>query len=137
MNNIRITFDILEDGKHVKPGMIFLEWYMVFDVIICLTCKARYIANGTKTPDLAKTNYTWVVSRETVRIDLTYLALNGLDIMSVDIQNTYIRALILEKYWNKWRSEFGPDLKGFNAHIVQVLYWCKSVRRDFKNHLRS
>ena len=62
--------------------------------------KARFVANGAKTPDLTTTNFAGVVSRDTVRIALTYAALNGLEVMSSDILNAYLQAPISEKYWS-------------------------------------
>ena len=47
--------------------------------------KARYVANGAKTPDLTISNYSGVVSRETVRIAFTYAALHGFNIMAGDV----------------------------------------------------
>ena len=137
MTQNRVAFNILDDGKQVEPGRTYLECYMVFDIKMDFTRKARYVANGSKTPDLDKTNYSGVVSRETVRIAFTYAALNGLNIMSADIQNAYLQAPISEKYWTICGPEFGPDLQGCKAHIVRALYGCKSAGRDFRNHLRS
>ena len=100
--------------------------------------KARYVANGAKTPDLVSTsNYAGVVSRESVRIVFTLAALNGLDIISVDIQNAYLQAPISEKYWTVCGPEFGPDLVNCKAHIVRALYGTKCSGRYFRNHLRS
>jgi len=36
MKNVKIAFDILEDGHQVEPGCKFLECYMIFDVKMCL-----------------------------------------------------------------------------------------------------
>ena len=110
---------------------------MVFDVKMDFTRKARYVANGSKTPDLYTSNYAGVVSRETVRIALVYATLNNLKVMTGDIQNAYLQAPISERYYTTCGPEFGPDLVGCKAHIVRALYGCKSSGRDFRNHLRS
>ena len=47
---------------------------MIFEVKMDFGRKARFVANGAKTPDLTTTNYTGVVSWDTVRITLTYTA---------------------------------------------------------------
>ena len=85
----------------------YLECYMIFDIKMDFTRKARFVANGAKTPDLENT-YAGVVSRETVRIAVVYAALNGLNTMAGDIQNAYLTAPLFEKYWTicgpEWRE---------------------------------
>ena len=55
--------------------------------------KARLVANGHETDYLIKWNtYSSVVSRDSVRIELLYAALNDLDIMSCNISNAYLEA---------------------------------------------
>eukprot|EP00957_Ditylum_brightwellii_P015800 1189959-Ditylum_brightwellii.AAC.1 len=44
------------------------------------TRKTRWILDGQKTPDLVRSTYAGVVSRESVRIAFTYAALNNLDV---------------------------------------------------------
>ena len=53
---------------------------MVFDIKLDLTRKARVVADGHLTPDPIDSTYAGVVSRKTVRIALTYVALLGIDI---------------------------------------------------------
>ena len=86
-------------ASKLHPTRKFIECFMIFDVKMCMTGKARFCANGAKTPELSTSVYSGVVSRETVRIAFTYVALNGLDIMAADIQNAYLQAPISEKYW--------------------------------------
>ena len=137
MSQNRVAFNILDDGQNIEPGRTFLDFYMVFDVKMGFIKKARYVANGAKTPDFKKNNYLVVVSRETVKIVFIYAVLNGLDIMSADIQNTYLQAPVSEKYWTICGPEFGPKLQGCKARIVRPLYGCKSAGIGFRNHLRS
>ena len=137
MTENRVAFDILEQDQKVEPGRKYLECYMIFEVKMDFRRKARFVANGAKTPDLTTTNFAGVVSRDTVRIALTYAALNGLEVMSSDILNAYLQAPISEKYWTICGPEFGPELEGCKAHIVRALYGCKSAGRDFRNHLRE
>ena len=47
----------------------------------------------------ATITYNIVVSRETVRIDLTLSALNEFPLKLADIQNSYITAPVTEKIW--------------------------------------
>ena len=137
MTNVRIAFDVRDKEARIAPGYTFLECYMVFDVKMDFTRKARFVANGSKTPDLVASTYAGVVSRETVRIAFTYAALNGLDIMAADIQNAYLQAPISEKYWTICGPEFGAEIEGSKAYIVRALYGCKSSGRDFRQHLRE
>ena len=71
---------------------------MIFEVKMDFRRKARYVANGAKNPNLKTSSYSGVVPRETVHITLTYGALNGLNVMSADIQNAYLQTPISEKY---------------------------------------
>lgn len=136
MKNVRVAFDVLDENSNIEPGRIYLECYMVFDVKMDFTRKARFVANGSKTPDLDNT-YAGVVSRETVRIAFVYAALNGLDVTAGDIQNAYLTAPSSEKYWTICGPEFGPELQGSKALIVRALYGTKCAGRDFRNHLRG
>ena len=135
MDNIRVAFDILEDNKNIEPGRIFLECYMIFEVTMDFWCKSRYVANGANTPNLTSSAYAGVVSRESIRIAFTLAALNGLNVMTADIQNTYLQAPISEKYWTICGPEFGPELQGCKANIVRALYVTKCTGKGFRNHL--
>ena len=75
--------------------------------------------------------------KETVRIALTYAALNDLELFVTDIKNAYLQAPITEKYWTRCGPEFGPELEGSVAYIVRALYGTKCGGRDFRNHLRE
>jgi len=110
---------------------------MIFDVKMDFTRKARFVANGSRTRDLAESTYAGVVSRETVCIALTYAALHDLDIMAANIRNAYLQAPISVKYWTTLGPEFGSELKGRRANIVRALYGTKSAGSDFINHLRD
>ena len=55
------------------------------------TRKARWVLNGHKRAEPIISTYSWVVSRECVRIALTYAALNGVDIIAADIRNAYLQ----------------------------------------------
>ena len=83
MSNIRVAFDILDASRNVEQERIYLDCSMCFEVKMDFRRKARYVSNGPKTPDLNSTTYTGVVSRESVRIALTFAALMELKVMSV------------------------------------------------------
>ena len=49
------------------------------------TQKARWFKDGHRTPDPKYSNYAGIVSRYSVRIALTYAALNDVDVTDADI----------------------------------------------------
>ena len=69
--------------------------------------------------------YSSVVSRESIRIGFLIAALNGLDVLTADIENAYINAPCKEKIWTIAGPEFGSD-QGQVMLIVQALYGLKS-----------
>ena len=79
---------------------------MTFEVKMDFTRKARFVANGAKTPYPKKSTYAGFVSIESVHITFTYTDLMGFDIMSADIQNAYLQAPMNEKYWTTCGPEF-------------------------------
>ena len=71
------------------------------------TRKARFVAGRHTTETPASTTYSSVVSRDSVRIVFMFAALNGLDILAVDVGNTYLNADCGEKIWIIAGPEFG------------------------------
>ena len=57
------------------------------------------VAGGHKTVTPAALTYASVVSRYSVRIALTIAALNDLEVMVCDIQNSYLTAKCRKKIW--------------------------------------
>ena len=53
--------------------------------------------DGHKTPKPDRSTYAGVVSRESVRIALTYAALNDIDVTVGDIRNAFLSAPSSEK----------------------------------------
>ncbi len=136
MNNVRIAFDIKDEEQQTPVGYIEIETMMVFDVKMDFTRKARLVARGDKTPEPSKSTYAGVVSRESVRIALTYAALNDLDITAADIRNAYLQAPCSEKYYTTCGPEFGSDA-GKKAIITRALYGLHNAGSDYRNHLRD
>ena len=137
MRNVLPAFDIIEDDENLPVGYGKLTVHLIFDVKMDLTRKARLVADGHKTPDPVESTFAGVVSRETVRIALTYASLLGLNVFSADIQNAYILAPTTEKYWIVCGPEFGSEDKGKRAIVRRALCGMKSAGRDFRNHLRD
>ena len=71
------------------------------------TRKARWVLDGHKTTDPIGSTYAGVVSRESVRIALTYAALNELDVFAADIQNAYLQAPSSQKDYIICGPDFG------------------------------
>ena len=72
MTNLGITFTILNEGKKSLPGWTKASGNLVFDVKMDFTRKARWVKDGHRTPDPTTSAYAGVVSRESVRVGLTY-----------------------------------------------------------------
>ena len=93
--------------------------------------KAWYVADGHKTKILPSITSSTVVSREYVKICLTIAALNDLEILSADIENTYLTAPCCEKVWIRAGTEFG-DLQGKILGVKKALYGLKSSGASFR-----
>ena len=108
-----------------------------WDVKMDFTRKARWVLDGHKQADPEGSTYAGVVSKESVRIALTYAALNGLNVCAADIRNAYLQAPSSNKDFIICGPEFGLENVGKVALIHRALYGGKSAGRDFRNHLRS
>ncbi len=82
----------------------------------------------TKAP--ATIIYASVVSRETMRLALTFASLNDLEVKVGDVLNAYITAPVKEKVWTILGPQFGLD-SGKSAVIVRALYGLKSAGAAF------
>jgi hypothetical protein len=137
MHNVGIAFEILEDGENIPVGWKKASGHLVFDIKMTFERKARWVLDGHKTPSPTTSTYAGVVSRESVRIALTYAALNDLDVTAADIRNAYLQAPSSEKHYIICGPEFGLENVGKRALIRRALYGGKSAGRDFRNHLRA
>ena len=98
MCNVSIAFDFLDHGVKAPATWKRTSGHIVWDVKMDFTRKARWVKDGHKTPDPVTSNYSGVVSRESVRIEFTYSVLKNLDVVVTDIQNDYFTAPSSEKY---------------------------------------
>jgi hypothetical protein len=130
-----ITPDDVRSGK-VKDMIGFQEigCHIVFDVKMDFTRKARFVAGGHTTDAPIAMTYSSVVSRESVRLGFMIAALNGLDIMSCDLENAYLNAECKEKIWFEGGIECGGD-KGKVCIIVRALYGLKSAGASWRSTL--
>jgi hypothetical protein len=137
MRNLNIAFEYLELGEKAPPGWFKATGHIVFDVKMDFTRKARWVKDGHKTPNSTTSSFAGVVSRESIRIGLTYAALLGLPVIGGDIQNTYLQAPSSEKHFIVCGPEFGTENVGRVALIRRALYGGKVAGRDFWYHLRE
>ena len=77
------------------------------------------------------------MSRESVRIALTYATLNRLDVFAADIRNTYLQVPSSCKDYIICGPKFGLENEDKVAFIHHPLYGGKSAGMDFRNHLHS
>ena len=98
------------------------------------TRKSRWVKDGHKTEDPLGSNYSGVVSRDSVRIAFTLAVLNGLDICCSDVQNAYLQALTSEKHFIICGPEFGEH-EGKRAILRRAVYGGKLASRDYWAHL--
>ena len=135
MTNVGIAFTILNEGKKAPPGWTKYSGNLVFDFKMDFTHKARWVKDGHRFPDPTTSAYTGVVSRESVRVGLTYADLMDNDVMAADIQNAYLQAPLSEKDFIVCGAEFGFENVGKVALITRALYGEKVAGRDFWHHL--
>jgi len=109
MHNIGIAFQILDEHEHLPVGWSKVTGHLVFDVKMDFTRKARWVLDGHLTPSPEGSTYAGVVSRESVRIALTYAALNTVDVCAADIKNAYLQAPSSQKDFIICGPEFGLE----------------------------
>ena len=91
MMNVAVAFHILDDSDNLAPGYTKSSSHLIFgDAKMNFTRKARWVKDRHLTPDPEGSTYAGVVSRESIRIALTYAALNGIDVMAADIQHAFL-----------------------------------------------
>ena len=78
--------------------------------------------------------YASVVSQESIRIALTLVALNDLEVKSSDVENAYLTAPCSERIWTHVGHKLGVP-PGTKALIVRALYGLKSAGASFQNHI--
>ena len=143
MSNVSVAFKVLDDNEPVPVGSQHMTCHMIFDVKLeidgdtgTFRRKARLVAGGHMTVQPNVPTYASVVARDTVRIALTYAALNDLQVKAGDIKNAFITAVCEERIHTTLGPEFGPNA-GKTAVIVRALYGLKSAAASFNRHLAS
>ena len=90
--NLKVAFDILEDGAKIQFNYDKSSGHLAFDVCMTLEWKARQVKDGHRTPEIEWSTFSRVVFRESVLIALTCSDLNELPVYSCDIQKVYLQA---------------------------------------------
>ena len=137
MGNVGVAFEVLPKGHKAPPGYKKSSGHLIFDIKMDFTRKARWVKDGHKTPSPENSAYAGVVSRESIRIALTYAALHKVEVKAADIRNAYLQAPSSEKHYIVCGPEFGLENVGRVAIIRRALYGGKAAGRDFWHHLRS
>jgi hypothetical protein len=124
MQNVRVAFDIKDHATKPPPGYEYVDLMMVYDIKMDYTWKARLCARGDQTEPPKEITYSSVVSRESIRIAFTYVAMLDLDIRIADVGNAYLYAPMNECLYTICGPEFGED-EGKITIIVCALYGLK------------
>ena len=109
MENLKVAFDILPEGKSPPPGYFRSSGRIIFYVRMTIERKAICVKYDPKTPEPSWSTYDGVVSREIIRNALTYAALNNLPVFGADIKNAYLQAPTTEKHYIICGHEFGLE----------------------------
>ena len=86
MINVGIAFEILDEAKSDSVGWSKESGHLIFDVKMDYTRKAQWVLDGHRSANPIGSNYSGVVFRDSVRIALTYAALNDIEVLAVGIQ---------------------------------------------------
>ena len=118
MKNVCVAFEAweevsLDDARRVQKLVGYKEicCHMIFDINMDrrFIRKAHYVA-GSHTTDLPSSiTYSSVVSRDSVRIEFTLAALIDVEIMAIDISNSYLNVKCREKIWKVEGTDFGSE----------------------------
>ena len=92
MTNVGIAFEILDESQSAPIGWSKESGHLVFDVKMDFSRKARWVLDGHRSADHIGYTYAGVVSRDSVRIALTYASLTDIDVLAADIQDAYLQA---------------------------------------------
>ena len=139
MANVSVAFSPSEEQNPHELEKLGYQWinsHMIFDVKLGenFCHKARLVACGHMTDTSASMKYSSVVSRDSVRICLTLVALNDLKVLSGDIQNAYCTAPNKEKIFVKAGPEFGSN-EGKLFIVERALYRLNSAGVSFRQYL--
>ena len=137
IHNVSTAFELLEKGYKTPPGWKPSSGHIIFDVKMDFTQKLRWVKDGHKTPDPSTSNYSGVVLKDSVCIDLIYAALHDVDVTAADIQNAHLQAPSSKKHFIICGPKFVLEYVVNIALIRRALYRGKMAVRDLWIHLSS
>ena len=139
IGNIRVAFQLLEEGEKVPVGPKEIPYHIIFDIKLDLTRKARLVAGGHRNKDVpAVATFSTVASRDSVRLIFLIAAMNELDLLSADIGNAYLNAKCRERVHVMCGQElFGQEHMGKLAVICRALYGLKTSGASWRQHLAT
>ena len=129
MENLKVDFDILTDGKYHLFQYNKANRNLIFDARMKLERKSRRIKDGHKTHQPEQSTFAGVVSHKRIIIDLTYTALNKLTVFGYDIQNDYLQDPLSEKHYIICGPKFGLENEEKIAIIFRDFYMKGSLLR--------
>ena len=134
------VFKLLERGEPIPEGYQMIPMWIIFDVKMNLTRKARLVAGGHVTKAPAWDCFCSVASRQSVRLAFLVAALNDLDLVMIDVGNAFVNADSREKVCARAGPEFG-EFEGCIVLIVKALYGLRSSgsawHAHFSDHLKG
>ena len=90
-----------------------------------------------RTPEPEWNAFSRSVSRESVRIELSFADLNDLTACSCDIQSAYLQSPFSVKYYVVCGPKFVLENVGKHVIIVRTLYGGKPSGSNYWRHARS
>jgi hypothetical protein len=137
MKNVMPTFEF-SDTDEISNFHKLINCHMVFDIKLGnLACKAWFAAGGHQTDPPKDMTYLSVVSRDSIRIAFLVTALNDLDVLTADIQNTYLNAPTSKKVYTITGLEFGALNVSRLIKIIRALYGLKSSGAHWRDHMAA
>ena len=135
MEQVKIAW-IAKDSftaEHVQKGQVpelqnfqEIRCHCIFDIKMDFTQKCRFVAGGHMTEAPPLIMYSSVVSHESVCLAFLIAALNGVNILSCNLENAYLNAKCHERIWFEAGIECGEDA-GKVCVLMHALYRLKSV----------
>ena len=81
----------MRDDEHIPSGYKTSSGHIIWLVKMDFTRNAQWVKDVHNTLELIDSKYAGVVSRESVRIKITYAALHRTEVLAADIRNTYLK----------------------------------------------
>ena len=135
MFNVSIALEILGNGKKTLVGWTKTSEHLIWNLNMDFTRKARWVKDGHQTPNLKQSNYTGVMTWDSIRIFLTYVPLN--ELQGTVVQNAYLQAPIPEKHYVVCNDNSGIKNREHVALINRALYRGKRTGHDYWIHVHS